>query len=218
MERWGVDPKRYHCVQTKDPAQIFDTIKRDLSAAIESGIKIKLLTIDSLAAIEGLRTVTDETMTTQQRGDHAMTIQKGLQWIMDTVRRNKIALILTTQIRAEQDQAQLMRHRVIRPAISWGGKHFAEFQMLVQPNDSKEGRSDFLGNELVDESVKDLKNKGEVTGNRIRATMEEACFGPKKRTGEFTVNYREGIVNQHEEIFRIAVGLHTQHEYDCAER
>lgn len=206
MERWGADPERYHCIQTKSAEQIFDTIKKELSAAIEMGIKIKLITIDSLTMIDGIRTSTDESMTTQQRGDHAMTIQKGLAWIQDTIRKNKIALILTTQLRAEQDQAELMRHKTVRPQLAWAGKHFAELQMLVQPNQAADGKTDFMGNALVDDSVKDLKDKGEVTGNRIRCTMEHASFGPKKRNGEFTIDYHQGIINKHEEIFRIGTG------------
>lgn len=45
----------------------------------------------------------------------------------------------------------------------------------------------------------------EIIGSMVRATIEKSKFGPWPRKCEFTVDFNEGIINQHEEIAELAL-------------
>lgn len=206
METYGVDPERLAIRPVNHPAQIFDTIEKDLTALIQDGLKIKLIIIDSITAIQGRRATEQETIMTQQRGDLALTLQEGLKQILGTVRKNQIGLVLTTQIRDEQDPAEQMKRKTIKPAAAWATKHFCEYSMYVEAIDSQAGRQTLAGEDLKDLSLTVFNKDGETIGHRVRAKMTGSSMGPKNRTAEFTVHYKDGFVNQHEEVFVMGVG------------
>jgi RecA/RadA recombinase len=208
MAAYNIDPYRIKVFETNHPAEIFDTMEKEIPALIQAGLKIKLVIVDSITGVVGRRAGEQESIMTQQRGDHALTIQEGLKQILMPIRKNDIGLILTTQIRDEQDPAEQMKKKKIKPAVGWAGKHFTEYSMYVEPIDSQAGRKTLAGEDLQDLSLSVFKpaKEGERIGHRIRARMVGSTMGPKNRVAEFTIHYKEGFINQHEEAFVLGVG------------
>lgn len=206
VKPYGIDVDRLIVYATNHPSEIFDRIEKELAAAIQAGLNIQLVVIDSITEIQGVRGTDQETIMTQQRGDHASTIQNGLKQILNTIRTNKIGLVLTTQIRDEQDPTELMKRKTKRPAAAWALKHFCEYWLLMEPIDSQAGRKDLMGNELVDSSMTVFKKDGETSGHKVRARITSSSMGPKNRVAEFTIDYKKGFINQYEEIFELGTG------------
>src|SRR5574339_197576 len=90
---------------------------------------------------------------------------------------------------------------------AFASQHYAEYFILVERNANKEGRTDLLGRELVNDQYSDLMDNSEATGHKIRVKMIDCSAGGSKgRTGEFTFDYNRGLINVHEEVFRLGVG------------
>lgn len=205
MKLWGIDPDRYMAYMVNEPGSIFDKIEHDLAGMIDEGAPIKLVIIDSITGIQGRRAGNADSVNQMQIGDHALTIQDGLKRIIPTLRRKKIALVMTVHIRAEMDMAEQMRGKKFKMAGSYALKHTAEYFVLVEPNQSKAGKTSLEGKEFVDDNVRDLMDHADKTGHKIRVKMEDSSVGPKGRVGEFTLDYNKGIVNVHEEVFLLGV-------------
>lgn len=210
MVAWGIDPKRYICYQTNAPEEIFDHIADEgegLYGMIKEGLNVGLVGIDSVNGIRGRRSMNAKTIGTQQIGDNAMTIQEGLKWIMAAQKRGRFALVATAQIRAEMDQLEQMRGNKVKMAAAFGMQHHFEYFMYVEPNRTKDGKTDLLGNEYKDEDSRDAADNAERTAHRIRVCMKDSSLGPKGRIGEFTFDYRKWkVTNVHEEVFKLGVG------------
>lgn len=204
LRRWGIDPDRYVVYDVNQPELIFDRIEKDIAALCQEGAKIKMITIDSLSGILGRRTMNADTVLTQQIGDQALTLKDGLNRILPTIRKYGIALIMTAQVRAEMDPKEQMRGKTVKMAGNWATKHMAEYFVFVEPNRSKDGRTTLTGEEFLDEESKDLMDKAEKTGHKIRFRVEESSCGVSGRTAEFTLDYERGIINTHEEVFQLA--------------
>ncbi len=206
LASYHIDKNRLKVFETNDPARVFDTIKKDLAELIDAGLNIKLVIIDSITGIMGRRAGNQTTVMDMQRGDHASTLQEGLKQILGTIRQHNIGLVLTTQIRDEQDPQEIMKKKKVKAAAAWATKHFAEYAMYVEAIDSQAGRKTLGGEELQDMSLSVFKKDGERIGHRIRARMMGSSMGPKNRVSEFTVHYKNGFINQYEEIFTMGVG------------
>jgi hypothetical protein len=204
MKKFNIDPKRYKGRDTNIPKEIFDSIENDVPAIIQSGTKISAIIIDSLSGIQGRRTLDADTIDTQQRGDHALTIKDGLMRILPVIRRHNIALICTTHVRAEQDTQEAKNNGPTKMHAAWATKHIFEYFAYVEPNFSQPGKVSLAGEEFVDPTVVDFMNKEQKNGRKMRFTIEDSSFPYGGRTAEFTLNYDDGIVNQHEEIFTLA--------------
>lgn len=220
---YGIDTDRLVNYEVNEPAFIFDRIEKDLLAMIQDGCKIKLIIIDSISGIRGRREMNADTIETQQIGDQALTLKDGFKRILPVIRRNKIALLLTAQVTAEMDPIEQRRGNKYKMGAANAVQHFAEYFLYVEENRTKEGRSDLLGQEFVNDNLSDLMDKSEKTGHRIRVKMINNTLGPKGRSGEFTFDYARGIINVHEEVFRLGVnrGLihrpnNTSYEYNGA--
>lgn len=207
MKTWGIDPDRFQVFDVNQPELIFDRIETDIAALCQEGAKIRLITIDSLAGIQGRRSMNATTVMQQQIGDEAATLQAGLKRILPIVRKYKIALIMTTHVRAEMDMKEQMRGKTIKMASAWAAKHMAEIFAYIEPNRSKDGRVNLAGEDFTDKEVVDFMEKSQKTGHKIRFRIEESSIGPAGRTAEFTLDYNNGIINQHEEIFTLAKNL-----------
>jgi RecA/RadA recombinase len=201
MEVYGIDPDRYIAFETNSAAGVFDRIANEIRAMCQEGAPIKLIVIDSITSIVGRRASNADSIETQQIGDDAATLQSGLKMILGTLREYRIACVLITQIRAEMDRLEQMRGNTTKMAGAFALKHFAEYFVYVEPNQSKEGKTDLSGKEFVDETKTDLMDKGERMAHKIRVVMKNSSIGPKGRAGEFTLDYYNGIVNTHEEAF-----------------
>lgn len=203
---YGIDLKRCIIFEGNNPMMVFDRIEKELVAMIQDGCPIKYIAIDSVSGVLGRRELDSDTIETQQIGDHALTVSVGLKRILPTIRNHKLATTITAQVRAEMDQqVQKRTGSKVKMNASFGLQHFAEYFVYVEPNFSKEGRTDMQGHEFKDESMTDLMDKGEKLGHKIRVTMKDSSMGPKGRTGEFTFDYNKGVINVHEEILRLGI-------------
>lgn len=202
---YGIDRSRYCCWSTNKADEIFDRFETDVVAAIQKGDNVRLAIIDSTSSIIGRRAAETESVNDYTIGDHAQTLQIGLQRILPVIRQHNIALILITHVRAEMDQTQVKRGKTIKAQAGWAVKHFAEYFALVERDETKAGRTDEHGNEMVNDSVSDVRQTvGEQTGHKIRFTITASSAGPAGRMGAFTYDYSKGISNVHEEIFLLA--------------
>jgi RecA/RadA recombinase len=204
MRTFGIDPDRLLVIQSNNPEDIFDQIEKDIAANCQAGAPVKMIIIDSVSGIQGRREMTTESVTKQTIGDHAQTVQIGLKRILPIIRKYDIALVLICQVRAEMDMAEQMRGNKFKMQGGFGLQHMAEYFISVEKNKTAAGRKDLAGNELRDENVKDLVDKGEQVAMKIRIKMRDSSMGPKGRTGEFTFHFQKGVVSQYEEVFKLA--------------
>jgi RecA/RadA recombinase len=205
MQTFGIDPKRLWVFKVNAPALIFDQIETKIRALIEEGAPIKYIIIDSINGIQGRRAMNATTVDTQQIGDHALTVKDGLKRIIDTQRNKKIAISIITQVASEMDKIEQMRGNKFKMSAAFALQHWAEYFILLEPNRSKDGRQDLLGNDLVNDELTDFKDKSEKTGHKIRVTMKDSSLGIPGRSGEFTFDYQKGLINVHEEVFRLGL-------------
>lgn len=206
VKLWGMDRNRYKAYSTNTPASIFDFIENDVAALCQDGLPLKLVAIDSVNGIQGRRGMSAESVDVQNRGDEAQTLGVGFKRILAVQRKYKFALIMTCQVRAEQDPDVIKRTgSAIKPALPWQLQHYAEYWMMVEPNVYKAGRTDLLGGEFKNEELGDMAGKGDQTAHKIRVKMMDSSMGPKGRTGEFTLDYDHGMINKHEEAFTLGV-------------
>lgn len=198
MAAFGIDPERI-VGYNRNEATIFDDIEKSLPEAIANGAKVKLLVIDSLNAIQGVREANRDSIVKQQIGDNARTLQEGAKMILPVIRKYGIAFVGVSQVRAEMDQGEIMRGNTQKMALSYGAKHFAEYFISVSRWLSKEGRQDFSGNAFEN-------NAEETTGHKIVVKNVDSSIGyGGGRRATVTVDYRRGFINHHEETFDLAV-------------
>jgi hypothetical protein len=203
---YGIDLDRYIVFQTNKPEKVFDLINNEVQAIIQDGGNVKLIGIDSISMLMGRRTAVQKSVSNFQIGDHAMTLQIGLQSIREMLFKQRIHLYLTAHARDEMDQAEIMRGNKKKPAAAMAVKHLCEFVLNVERNVTKTGNIDELENKLVDETKLDMsegKDNAERTAHKIRFWLAGNTLGPANRVSETTFDYTKGFINQHEEIFRL---------------
>jgi RecA/RadA recombinase len=206
---YGIDLDRLLVFQTNKPEEVFDVVNGDIATIIQDGGNVKLMGIDSLSCLMGRRTAEQKSVKNFQIGDHAMTMQIGLQSMRSMLFKKRILLYLTAHARDEMDTAEQMRGNKKKPAAAMAVKHLCEFVINVEKNVTKTGNVDELENKLIDETKLDMsegKDNAERTGHKIRFWMQGNTLGPANRQAETTFDYSKGFVNQHEEIFRMGNG------------
>jgi len=206
---WGIDPDRYIGYDRNDP-EIFDHIEKDLAANCQDGMKLKLVIIDSINMMQGRRAMNADTVMQQQVGDNAATIQEGLRRILPIQRKYNFALILTSHVRSVMDKkaanaanVYLTHDTAVRPAVSWAVQHHCEYFMFVNPAGGTDGKKDMSGNEFKTDGAKDMYGNEDRLGHKVRVRMMDSTIGPKGRNAEFTLDYRRGMINLHEEVFTL---------------
>lgn len=196
---------RLQAYEVNQPEFIFDRIENEIAAACQEGAPIKLMIIDSLTGISGVKELNSDSVSNHLIGDHALTIQKGLKRILPVIRKHRIALVLTAQVRAEMNQLEQRRGHETKMAAAWATRHYAEYFMEVTRNDTAKGEKNLLEEPLVDETLNsDMRvdrKAGDVYGHRIRCEMRDNSMGCRGRVGEFTFDYKKGVINRHEEVF-----------------
>jgi RecA/RadA recombinase len=215
LKNFGIDENRYIVYHVNSPEEIFNRIENEVQAMIQDGAPIKLVIVDSITGIQGRRAMNaKDGVMTQQIGDEAATLQVGLKRILPVIRRGKIGLILTTQLRADMDPNAKYNSQstklngngeAVKMAGAWALKHFGEYFVYVERNIHKDGRQDLQGNDLAIKGLKDMEDHEEQTGHKIRIFMRDSSVGPKGRCGEFTIDYYKGIINTHEEVFALSI-------------
>ena len=204
---WGIDDGRRIVYEVREPANIFDRIEQEIPKLVQAGIKVRLVIIDSLNDIIGRRTLNADSVDQQQIADRAATIQDGLSRIKGVLRRNGVSLILTTQVRTEMDQLEQKRGNKLRLAVSWAVKHQAEYFFLVERFMNKEGKTDMQGNKYEDTSVQGLDDEADERAHQIRVTCQDNSLGRPGRVGIFTLDHDLGVINSHEEVYRLGKGF-----------
>jgi len=209
----GIDPKRLIVWDVNQPEQIFDRFEDDVAASVDDGLKIKLAVIDSLQGIQGRRALNAESVSVQQIGDHAATVQEGLKRIVSVQRDKKISVILTAHVRAEMDLQQAMKSQksggqAVKMASGWGVKHEAEYFVYIERDETADGKKDLLDRPFVNENVTDVREKGggELFAHKHRVIMKKSSCGARGRMGTFTWHYQKGLINVHEEVFLLGTG------------
>ncbi len=206
--KFGIDPDRLVVVEGNQPGNVFNQIAKDVESMCQDGMNLKLIVIDSISGIVGRRELENGDVEKQTIGDQAQTVQIGLKMILPVIRKYKIALVIIAQARSEMDQWVAKRNgHSYKMQGSFGLKHFAEYFIFVERNDTKEGRADALGNEFVDTSVEGFDGKPEKVATKHRIKMQSSSIqGGEGRTGEFTFHKSKGLINTWEEIGRLAMG------------
>lgn len=205
-EVYGMDPERTKVYETNDPIEIFDRISNEIKADCQEGAPYRLIIIDSVSNIDGVRTHEKNSMKSNPIGDHAYTVQRGWKQILTTIRRHYIGVIAVEQVRSDMDEYSRMRSGVeYKAQAGFGLKHLIEYWARVEKVVSKEQRQDVFGNLQLNEEMKDLVGKGEKTGVKFKFTMTDGSFGVDGRTGMYTMDYRQGIVNQWEELAELGL-------------
>lgn len=196
-----IDQERMIIYDTNLPTEIFDRIEGDIKAMVQDGMPLRILAIDSLTNIIGVKRQNAESAGDHLVGDHALTIQIGLSKLVPFCKRNGILLIATSQMRGNLDAGKYGPKE--KMAESWATKHAFEYFVSLKRAGAAEDKADIEGKTFEDD-VKDARDNKTLTGHKIYVKMEASSLGPQGRSGVFTMDYEKGIINQHEEIFFLA--------------
>jgi hypothetical protein len=199
---YGIDLNRYMTFQVNEPDQIFDRIRGPIAEMIEDGAKVKLIGIDSVNGVLGRRTAGNDSINDVTIGDHAQTLQLGLQSIIKLQHTKRFALVLTAQERAEMDMWEAKRSKT-KAAVSFATRHHCEYFVNIEEDKTQGSRKDADDEALEDTSKKGMDGDAERTGHHVKVWMQNNSVGPKNRMGIFTVDYSRGLINQHEEVFEL---------------
>lgn len=195
----GLDKDRMIIYDTNDPAEIFDRVENDIKPMVQDGMPLRILAIDSLTNIQGVKRGAAETVTQHLMGDRALTLQIGLGKLIPFCKRNKILHIATEQMRANLDGGYGGPKE--KMAASWATKHSYEYFISYKRAGSAEDKVDIEGKTFEDEDIKDARGNKLLNGHKVFVKMEASSIGQAGRAGVFTLDYDKGITNQHEEIF-----------------
>ncbi len=190
---YNIDKSRYIVTQCNTPSQIFDKLVEQIPLHCQAGRDIKLIIIDSLNAMQGVREMNQKSVEDQFYGDMAMTIQRGLKALIPVIRKYHIALICTTHAKAQMDPQLAKWENSIKPGVSFAALHSLEYHVQISQNKKKDDKT-------FDEGAKDMMDKSLLKAHKIRAVMTASTCSPAGRTAEFTLDYKRGIVNVGEEL------------------
>jgi len=196
---FGIDKERFVSIKTNKPTEIFDYIANDVKAMLQQGAPIKMIIIDSLAAIHYPKEANKESSDKFVIGDAGAYLPGALKMILDVQRRYKIFTILCQHVRANMDPNMAKYKPYIIPGGN-GLKHNAEIWALVTKVEAKDSKT-------FDESKKDGAGNFIQTEHTIRIRVEESSISPQNRSVEVDLSYRDGFVNQHVEIAKLAVNM-----------
>jgi hypothetical protein len=196
---WGIDNNRFQAFNVNDPTKIYDRITNEFGPMLEQGMPIKMIIIDSLQGMKGVKRMGKDSVADHLMGDDALTHGIGLKNILPIIREHKIALICTSHIRANLDAG--MYGPKEKMAGGYAQKHFFEYFIQVTRDGSADSK---IENE---EDIKDFKGNKELSGHKIFVKMAESSVGVAGRTGQFTLDYKKGIINTGEEIATLAKAM-----------
>jgi hypothetical protein len=202
---WGIDYDRWISFDSNDPTTVFDTITNQIEPMLAEGAPIKMIIIDSLTMLSGLREGDAESISNVQMADRAAMVTKGLKRLLPVIRKYNILFYATAHMRANLDAG--MYGPKLKASMAWMERHFFELYLQVSRDNSADGKSDILGNKLENDGVKDFKGNKEITGHKIYIKNAECSWGGAGRTAEITIDYEKGLINTHEEVFQLAVNL-----------
>lgn len=200
----GIDKDRLVIYDTNDPVEIFDRVENDIKAMVQDGMPLRMIAIDSLTNIQGVKRGNSDSVANHLMGDQALTLQVGLGKLVPFCKRNGILLIGTSQMRANLDAGSYGPKE--KMAAQWATKHAFEYFVSLKRAGAADDKQDIEGKTFEDD-IKDARGNKLVNGHKVYVKMEASSIGQAGRAGVFTLSYDEGIINQHEEIFFLAKAL-----------
>jgi hypothetical protein len=195
----SIDKDRMIIYDTNDPVEIFDRIEKDIKPMVQDGMPLRIVAIDSLTNIMGIKRGDADSVAQHLMGDRALTIQIGLGKLIPFCKRNKILHIGTEQMRANLDGGYGGPKE--KMAASWATKHSYEYYVSFKKANAAEDKLDIEGKTFEDEDAKDARGNKLLNGHKVYVKMEASSIGQAGRAGIFTLSFDKGIINQHEEVF-----------------
>lgn len=196
----SLDKNRLLCLDTNDPVQIFDWIDKDVRAMVQEGMPLRMIVIDSLSNIQGIKRRDADSIEQHLIGDQALTVTVGLGKLVPFCKQHKILLLATSQMRANIDAGN-PRAPKEKMAAQLGVKHAFEYFVSLKRAGAAEDKQDIEGKSFTEDDSKDARGESLLTGHKVYVKMEESSIGSAGRAGVFTMDYEKGIINQHEEVF-----------------
>jgi RecA/RadA recombinase len=198
----GLDRDRMVIYDTNDPVEIFDRVEVDIRSMVQDGMPLRIIAVDSLTNIQGIKRGAAESVSQHLMGDRALTIQTGLSKLVPFCKRNGILLLATDQLRANMEAGSYGPKE--KAASSWATRHAFEYFVSLKRAGAAEDKKDIEGKTFEEEDSKDARGNKLLTGHKVFVKMDASSIGQAGRAGVFTLSYTEGIINQHEEIFWLA--------------
>jgi hypothetical protein len=196
----NIDPERIVMYDTSDPRDIFDYLAEDVQAMVQDGMPLKMVIIDSLTAIGGIK-AENKSVGDHLIGDKALTITRGLDRVIPFFKKHNITYITVAQIRMN---IGAMYGPDTKAAVPKACEHNHEYFLSVKRAGSADDKKDLSGNSFEGQ-IKDARGNKAVTGHKIYVKMEQNSVGQAGRTAKVTLDYKRGFINQHEEIFELGV-------------
>lgn len=197
-----IDKDRVVIYDTNDPVEIFDRIEGDVRSMCQDGMPLRIIAIDSLTSIMGIKRGASDSVANHLMGDRALTIQVGLSKLIPFCKRNGILLLATEQVRANMDAGSYGPKE--KMAASWATKHSFEYFISLKRAGAAEDKVDIEGKTFEEDDIKDARGNKLINGHKVFVKTEASSIGQAGRAGVFTLSYTDGIINQHEEIFWLA--------------
>lgn len=196
------DKDRVTVFDTNEPKFIFDRIEQDIKSMVQDGFPLRIIVLDSLSGIIGVKRQAADSVEDHLIGDKALTLSIGLQKLVPFCKKNNIVLIGTAQLRANVDAMNKYAPKE-KMESSWAARHsFEYFLSFRRVSNTDTGKLDLdITSQTFDEDVKDAQGNMLNTAHKIYVKMEESSIGPAGRSGVFTLDFNEGIINQYEETF-----------------
>jgi hypothetical protein len=195
-----IDKERMIIYDTNDPVEIFDRVEKDIKPMVQDGCPIRLLAIDSLTNIMGVKRDTAKSVADHLMGDRALTVQIGLSKLIPFCKRNKILHVATEQMRSNMDAGTYGPKE--KAAATWNTKHTYEYAISFRKVSNTDREKLQIGDQTFeDEDFKNAQGDALKLGHKVYVKMEGNSVGQTGRSGVFTLDYKKGIINQHEEIF-----------------
>lgn len=198
----SIDKDRMIIYDTNDPAEIFDRVEKDIKPMVQDGMPLRIMAIDSLTNIMGVKRNDADSVTQHLMGDRALTVQNGLSKLIPFCKRNKILHIATEQMRANMDGGYGAPKE--KAAASWSTRHSYEYAISFKKANAADDKKDIEDKTFEEEELKDARGNKLILGHKVYVKMEGNSIGQAGRAGVFTLDYQNGIINQHEEIFWLA--------------
>jgi hypothetical protein len=202
-----IDKDRLIIYDTNRPEDIFDRIEKDIQPMIQDGMPLGLVAFDSITSIGGTKSQSaDRSINDHLIGDKALTITKGWEKVIPIFKRNKIPYIGVEQMRKNLDQSNPHAPKEKMAGV-FSTKHAFEYFISIRKANAADDKVDIEGNKFENNDVMDARGNKDVTAHRIYFKMEQSSIGTAGRAGVLTIDYKQGIINKHEEIF--ALGKNT---------
>lgn len=196
----GIDQDRLLVIDSNDPVEIFDELlDANLKPKVQDGMPLKMIVLDSITGILGIKRKNADTIEQHLIGDQALTIGNALANLVPWCKRNKVMLVGTAQMRANIDAGPYGEKT--KMSASFAVKHAFEMFISVKRAGSAEDKQDIEGKTFEEEEMKDARGNKLLNAHKVFTKMEANSVGPAGRAGVFTLSYDQGIINQHEEIF-----------------